>query len=122
MIELKKRNVWLLINSLLVTAYIILAFQINVKLMESYEADLIIAVVIFIPLLIVHVGVLALGGLFQWIGFFKSSKGMIIFSSVVMLIGSLILYWSLFWMVPFVISNLLSVFMKQKENPEEEMK
>lgn len=117
--SLKKKNIWLLVNSLIVTAYIIFAVQINVKLMESYEADLIIAVVIFIPLLVVHVGILVLGGLFQWIGFFKGSKGLIIFSSIVMFVGSLILYWSLFWMIPFLISNLLSVFIKPKAEKEQ---
>lgn len=113
---MKGKNKWLFWNSVILTLYLVFGYFLHQYLIEKAEIPLVIGV-FFIALLVIHFGFMILATLLQWIGYLKSSKGIIIFTSILLLIGGAFAYYTLIGFIPFAILNILSVYLGNRKEP-----
>ena len=112
---MKTKNQWLFINTLVISAYAILAYPIMTMLLENSDTELIPAV-LYVVFIVIHILIMIAASILQWIGFFARSKVLIVLTTLAVLFGSFFAaFIPLIWLLPWGVSNILSIWRKAKQ-------
>lgn len=105
-----KNKKWRLFNTLFLTLYAAISYPIIKLLLISSDVDLIPAV-LFVLFIVIHILIMVVCAILQWIGFFSASKVLIVITTIGVLFGSFFAaFIPLIWLLPWGISNVISVF------------
>jgi len=105
-----KRRKLLLINSVLMTIYLVGSIPYYLIANDQNQRFVIFSA-IYTALVLIHGIVIGFAVLFQWIGYIKKSRGWISFSTFMMFIGAFAFIISFIVIIPMMIINSVS---KQK--------
>ncbi|MFH1694054.1 MAG: hypothetical protein ABH890_07230 [Bacillota bacterium] len=108
-----KRRKLLLFNSILLTIYFLTSTI--YYLAEGSTLDgFVIATAFYVIWILIHEGVILLAVILQWLGYLSNSRGWLIFSSLILIIGGIIFPISFIVIVPLLILDLFAIAKKKK--------
>jgi len=108
-----KRRKLLLINSVLMTIYLIGSIPYYLIANEQNQRFVIFSA-IYTALVLIHGVIIGIAVLLQWVGYFKKSRGWINFSTFTMFIGAFAFIISFIVIIPMMIINSISKEKRKK--------